>query len=208
MYGSKNGMSQEVICEIGLLKSLRHENIVKFHDIVSQTDSPILVFEYMHCNLTQYMDQHKFNLEPPAIKRIIYQLLNGIEYCHRNWVLHRDLKPENLLIDNNGNLKIGDFGSSSAFGMPIHVFEYSIVTTVAYCAPELLLGIGGKYGYHVDIWSAGCIMAELYIYKPLFEPSTLNREDSMKVAMEKSAGLYIQHYASSDDGLFVGKKNV
>lgn len=88
-------------------------------------------------------------------------------FCHQRRVLHRDLKPQNLLIDNNGNLKIADFGLARAFGIPVRAYTHEVVT-LWYRAPEVLLG-SPRYSCPVDIWSVGCIMAELITKKPLFQ---------------------------------------
>jgi cyclin-dependent kinase len=100
------------------------------------------------------------------VKKFTYQLLSGIRYCHAHRVLHRDLKPQNLLIDKEGNLKIGDFGLARAFGVPLRTYTHEVVT-LWYRAPEILLG-GRQYSTGVDMWSVGCIFAEMATRKPLF----------------------------------------
>jgi cyclin-dependent kinase 2 len=100
------------------------------------------------------------------IKSYLYQLLKGICFCHQHRVLHRDLKPQNLLIDRKGNLKIGDFGLARAVGIPIRTYTHEVVT-LWYRAPEILLG-GRQYSTPVDVWSIGCIFAEMVTCSPLF----------------------------------------
>ena len=99
-------------------------------------------------------------------QKFLYQLLNGIEKCHRHKVLHRDLKPQNLLINREGLLKLADFGLARAFGIPVKNFTHEVVT-LWYRAPDILLG-SKNYTTSVDIWSVGCIFAEIVTRKALF----------------------------------------
>lgn len=105
-------------------------------------------------------------MNPMLVKSYLHQLLSGLEFCHRHRFMHRDLKPQNLLIDKKGNLKIGDFGLARAFGVPIRTYTHEVVT-LWYRAPEILLG-GKHYATVMDIWSVGCIFAELVTRRPLF----------------------------------------
>ncbi|CAA2982596.1 cyclin-dependent kinase C-2-like [Olea europaea subsp. europaea] len=106
------------------------------------------------------------------------QLLTGLHYCHVNQVLHRDIKGSNLLIDNEGNLKLADFGLARSFSSDHNANLTNRVITLWYRPPELLLG-ATKYGPAVDMWSVGCIFAELLHGKPIFpgkdEPEQLNK---------------------------------
>lgn len=100
------------------------------------------------------------------VRKFTYQLLEGTRYCHAHRVLHRDLKPQNLLINKEGNLKLADFGLARAFGVPLRTYTHEVVT-LWYRAPEILLG-GRQYSTGVDMWSVGCIFAEMATRKPLF----------------------------------------
>lgn len=92
--------------------------------------------------------------------------MQSILFCHQRRVLHRDLKPQNLLIDNKGVIKLADFGLARAFGIPVRVYTHEVVT-LWYRAPEILLG-SQRYSTPVDIWSVGCIFAEMMTKRPLF----------------------------------------
>ena len=99
------------------------------------------------------------------------QLLSGLEHCHRHGVLHRDIKGSNLLINNRGILKIADFGLATFFNPHKSLPLTSRVVTLWYRPPELLLG-ATHYGASVDLWSAGCILGELYAGKPIMPGRT------------------------------------
>lgn len=102
----------------------------------------------------------------------------GIEKCHKHKVLHRDLKPQNLLINREGVLKLADFGLARAFGIPVKNFTHEVVT-LWYRAPDILMG-SKNYSTSVDIWSVGCIFAEIVNRKPLFAGQD-EREQLLKI---------------------------
>jgi len=103
-------------------------------------------------------------------KSFLLQLLRGIAYCHQHRVLHRDLKPQNLLTNHAGELKLADFGLARAFGIPVRSYTHEVVT-LWYRAPDVLMG-SRKYSTPVDIWSIGCIFAEMARGRPLLTGST------------------------------------
>jgi serine/threonine protein kinase len=162
------------------MKELKHENIVSLHDVIHTENKLMLVFEYMDKDLKKYMDSRGGGgqLDYITIKSFMHQLLQGIAFCHENRVLHRDLKPQNLLINNKGQLKLADFGLARAFGIPVNTFSNEVVT-LWYRAPDVLLG-SRTYNTSIDIWSAGCIMAEMYTGRPLF-PGTTNEDQLQKI---------------------------
>ncbi|KAF2276011.1 Pkinase-domain-containing protein [Westerdykella ornata] len=177
---SEEGTPSTAIREISLMKELKHENIVLLHDVIHTENKLMLVFEYMDKDLKRYMDAHGDHsaLDPPTIKSFMYQLLRGIAFCHENRVLHRDLKPQNLLINTRGQLKLADFGLARAFGIPVNTFSNEVVT-LWYRAPDVLLG-SRTYNTSIDIWSAGCIMAEMFTGRPLFAGNT-NEDQLQKI---------------------------
>jgi serine/threonine protein kinase len=160
------GVPSTAIREISLLKELAHPNIVRLVNVLLIENKLYLVFEFLDKDLRKYSDIVKKNMHKMLIKSYLYQLLKGICFCHQHRVLHRDLKPQNLLIDRKGNLKIGDFGLARAVGIPIRTYTHEVVT-LWYRAPEILLG-GRQYSTPVDVWSIGCIFAEMVTCSPLF----------------------------------------
>ncbi|GAB5369097.1 hypothetical protein AAMO2058_001375900 [Amorphochlora amoebiformis] len=160
------GVPSTAIREISLLRELQHPNIVNLKDVVHQNQKLYLVFEFLDQDLKKYMDYVGKNLHTMLVKSYVQQLLKGIAFCHAHRVLHRDLKPQNLLIDKKGVLKLADFGLARAFGIPVRTYTHEVVT-LWYRAPEILLG-GKEYSTPVDMWSVGCIFAEMATRTPLF----------------------------------------
>ncbi|KAJ1845631.1 Cyclin-dependent kinase catalytic subunit [Coemansia sp. RSA 2708] len=161
------GVPSTAIREISLLKELQHENIVKLFDIVYNDAKLYLVFEFLDLDLKKYMDSvGPGGLSPAQVKSYMHQLVKGIAFCHSHRTLHRDLKPQNLLIDQSGMLKIADFGLGRAFGVPLRVYTHEVVT-LWYRSPEILMG-SRHYSIGMDMWSVGCIFAEMVQRKPLF----------------------------------------
>ncbi|XP_039835941.1 probable serine/threonine-protein kinase At1g09600 isoform X5 [Panicum virgatum] len=139
--------------------------------IVALKKSLYLVFEYMEHDLAGLVATPGLKLTEPQIKCFVQQLLHGLDHCHKNGVLHRDIKGSNLLIDGNGMLKIGDFGLAISYDPNNPQPLTSRVVTLWYRPPELLLG-AAEYGAAVDMWSTGCILAELFAGKPIMPGRT------------------------------------
>ncbi|MGH0121619.1 UNVERIFIED_CONTAM: hypothetical protein FKN15_006596 [Acipenser sinensis] len=136
------GVPSSALREICLLKELKHKNIVRLHDVLHSDKKLTLVFEYCDQDLKKYFDSCNGDLDPEIVKSFMYQLLKGLAFCHSRNVLHRDLKPQNLLINR--------------------------VVTLWYRPPDVLFG-AKLYSTSIDMWSAGCIFAELAnAGRPLF----------------------------------------
>ncbi|KAJ1898902.1 Cyclin-dependent kinase catalytic subunit [Kickxella alabastrina] len=167
LEGDDEGVPSTAIREISLLKELQHDNIVRLLDIVYDDYKLYLVFEFLDLDLKKYMDSvGPAGLSPVQVKSYMHQLVKGIAFCHTHRTLHRDLKPQNLLIDQNGMLKIADFGLGRAIGVPLRVYTHEVVT-LWYRAPEILMG-SRQYSLAMDMWSIGCIFAEMVRRRPLF----------------------------------------
>ncbi|KAJ2243280.1 Cyclin-dependent kinase catalytic subunit [Coemansia sp. RSA 455] len=167
LEGDDEGVPSTAIREISLLKELQHENIVRLLDIVYSASKLYLVFEFLDLDLKKYMDSvGPAGLSPAQVKSYMHQLVKGLAFCHSHRTLHRDLKPQNLLIDQSGMLKIADFGLGRAFGVPLRIYTHEVVT-LWYRSPEILMG-SRHYSIGMDMWSVGCIFAEMVQRKPLF----------------------------------------
>ncbi|KAI0825211.1 kinase-like domain-containing protein [Trametes gibbosa] len=165
---AEEGTPSTAIREISLMKELKHVNIVRLYDVIHTETKLVLIFEYCERDLKKYMDVHgeRGALDPITVRSFMYQLLKGTAFCHENRVLHRDLKPQNLLINRKGELKLGDFGLARAFGVPVNTFSNEVVT-LWYRAPDVLMG-SRTYSTSIDVWSCGCIFAEMISGVPLF----------------------------------------
>ncbi|KAG2681871.1 hypothetical protein I3760_11G163900 [Carya illinoinensis] len=159
--------------EIHILRRLDHPNVIKLEGLVTSrmSCSLYLVFEYMDHDLAGLASHPGLKFTEAQVKCYMQQLLRGLDHCHSHGVLHRDIKGSNLLIDNNGILKIADFGLASFFNPHQSQPLTSRVVTLWYRPPELLLG-ATYYGTAVDLWSSGCILAELYAGKPIMPGRT------------------------------------
>ncbi|KAL9393250.1 hypothetical protein Peur_012535 [Populus x canadensis] len=159
--------------EILILRRLNHPNVVKLEGLVTSrmSCSLYLVFEYMEHDLAGLAASPAVKFTEAQVKCYMHQLLSGLEHCHKRGVLHRDIKGSNLLIDNEGILRIADFGLASFFDPNNKHPMTSRVVTLWYRPPELLLG-ATDYGVSIDLWSAGCILAELLAGKPIMPGRT------------------------------------
>ncbi|CAH9078651.1 unnamed protein product [Cuscuta europaea] len=159
--------------EIMILRKLDHPNIIKLEGIITSrlSCSIYLVFEYMEHDVSGLLGCPDIKFTESQVKCYMKQLLSGLEHCHSRGVMHRDIKGANLLVNNEGILKIGDFGLANYFNNRHRHPLTSRVVTLWYRPPELLLG-STDYGASVDIWSVGCVFGELLTGKPILQGRT------------------------------------
>ncbi|MBN3307178.1 CDK4 kinase, partial [Amia calva] len=167
----QDGLPLSTVREVALLKRLEqfdHPNIVKLMDVCAtlrtdQETKVTLVFEHVDQDLMLF---HTRTVDLcPSLQDLMKQLLCGLAFLHSNRVLHRDLKPENILVTSRGQVKLADFGLARIYSC--HMALTPVVVTLWYRAPEVLLHC--SYATPVDIWSSGCIFAEMFRRKPLFD---------------------------------------
>ncbi|KAF9259544.1 Pkinase-domain-containing protein [Marasmius fiardii PR-910] len=168
METEKDGFPVTAMREIKLLQSLRHDNVVRLHEMMVSSGSVYMVFEYMDHDLTGVLSQTQFIFSDAHLKSLCLQMLAGLGYLHHKGVIHRDIKGSNILINNRGELKLGDFGLARFYQKRRRADYTNRVITLWYRPPELLFG-ATIYGPEVDMWSAGCIMLELFTKKPVFQ---------------------------------------
>lgn len=169
------GVPPTTLREVSILRSLNSPYIVRLDDVLhteGRSGQPVLflVFEYLDHDLKQFMSSNYgkgVGIEPLLAKHFCYQILLGLKYCHACSIMHRDLKPQNLLIDvKSKTIKLADFGLGRVFTMPVSKYTHEVVT-LWYRAPEILLGTK-LYSTGVDIWSVGCILAEMILGRAVF----------------------------------------
>ncbi|CAN1297180.1 Mitogen-activated protein kinase 15 [Linum perenne] len=163
-----------ILREIKLLRLLRHPDIVEIKHIMlpasrREFKDIYVVFELMESDLHQVIKLNN-DLTPDHHQFFLYQLLRSLKYIHSAHVFHRDLKPKNILANADCKLKLCDFGLArvSFSNAPSAIFWTDYVATRWYRAPELCGSFSSKYTPAIDIWSIGCIFAELVTGKPLF----------------------------------------
>ncbi|GAB4828771.1 Mitogen-activated protein kinase 9 [Ancistrocladus abbreviatus] len=163
-----------ILREIKLLRLLQHPDIVKIKHIMlppsrREFKDIYVVFELMESDLHQVIKAND-DLTPEHYQFFLYQLLRGLKYIHSANVFHRDLKPKNILANADCKLTICDFGLArvSFNDTPSAIFWTDYVATRWYRAPELCGSFFSKYTPGIDIWSIGCIFAEMLTGKPLF----------------------------------------
>ncbi|KIY72757.1 Pkinase-domain-containing protein [Cylindrobasidium torrendii FP15055 ss-10] len=167
----KNGFPITALREINALMTCRHENVVNIREVVvgDTLTQVFVVMDFIEHDLKTLLQTMPAPFLQSEIKTLLLQLLSAVDHCHENWILHRDLKTSNLLMNNRGTIKVADFGLARRYGDPVGVGGLTqLVVTLWYRAPELLLG-ATKYSTAVDLWSVGCIFAELLTKEPLFQ---------------------------------------
>ncbi|XP_017766510.1 PREDICTED: cyclin-dependent kinase 4-like [Eufriesea mexicana] len=182
---TEDGLPTSTLREIATLKQLErfeHPHIVRLLDVCQgnylhlpsadgrseRLDRGLtlwLVFEHVERDLASYMAScPRPGIPSHLVKQMSKEILRGVEFLHSHRIIHRDLKPQNLLVSREGRIKIADFGLAKTYNFEMRLT--SVVVTQWYRAPEVLLGC--SYATPVDIWSVGCILAELSRLEPLF----------------------------------------
>ncbi|KAL5604046.1 hypothetical protein BROUX41_002038 [Berkeleyomyces rouxiae] len=168
-----DGLPPDAVREIKFLQELKHPNIISLLSVFSSKDQNLnLVLEYLPLGDLEMLirDTNAVRYGAGDIKAWMGMLTRAVWFCHENFVLHRDIKPNNLLISASGDIKLADFGLARAFADP-HQYMTCQVITRWYRPPELLFAVK-HYGGGADIWSVGCVFAELILRAPYLPGDT------------------------------------
>ncbi|XP_028310424.1 cyclin-dependent kinase 12 isoform X2 [Gouania willdenowi] len=174
----KEGFPITAIREIKILRQLKHRSVVNMKEIVTDKQDALdfkkdkgafyLVFEYMDHDLMGLLESGLVQFSHEHIRSFMRQLMEGLDYCHKNNFLHRDIKCSNILLNNRGQIKLADFGLARLYSSEESRPYTNKVITLWYRPPELLLG-EERYSPAIDVWSCGCILGELFTKKPIFQ---------------------------------------
>jgi serine/threonine protein kinase len=159
------GIPRSILREISILQSVNHPNLVQFKTALFQPGSIAIVTDYLEYDLRRFLHRRNRPMEPLLLQSYAFQLLCGVYHLHTHGIMHRDLKPENLLLDQEGMLKICDFGLSRFFTLPLGKYSPEVISTW-YRPPELLMG-ERSYDLSSEMWSIGCIIAEMARGRPI-----------------------------------------
>ncbi|XP_065175331.1 serine/threonine-protein kinase Nek2-like [Sycon ciliatum] len=166
-----------LVSEVNVLRELRHEHIVRYHDRVQDktTSTLFIVMEYCEGgDLAKRIDRRKKRrqggFDEPFVWRVLYQLASALSLCHHRKqggsILHRDIKPANVFLDDKENIKLGDFGLARILGHDTSMAK-TFVGTPYYMSPEQVLH--DRYNDKSDMWSLGCLVYELCSLRPPFQ---------------------------------------
>lgn len=207
--------AKRILREVKLMQHLDHPNLLKLTDMIdpptgSELEDIYMVTPFMQSDLHRIVySENQLTLD--HIQYVMYQVFCGLKYLHSAQIIHRDLKPSNILINEDCSIKICDFGLArgvTELTAEVELTEY--VVTRWYRAPEVICS-AQHYGYEIDIWAAGCILAELFLREPLFRGKSyvdqLNcifevlgtpSEDDMKCVTNAKASKYIAKLKNKD----------
>ncbi|XP_049409263.1 CBL-interacting protein kinase 18-like [Solanum stenotomum] len=170
----KAGLTEQTKREISVMALVKHPHVVQLYEVMATKSKIYFVIEHAKGG-ELFNTLTKGRLKEDVARKLFQQLINAVEFCHSRDVYHRDLKPENLLLDENGNLKVSDFGLSAlAESKRQDGLLHTTCGTPAYVAPEVISRKGYK-GVKADIWSCGVILFVLLAgYLPFYDSNLMN----------------------------------
>ncbi|KAL3869232.1 hypothetical protein ACJMK2_041940 [Sinanodonta woodiana] len=167
---AKPHQKQKILREVELQKDLKHKHVVEFHSYFEDEENVYIVLENCNRKSLVHMLKHRKTLTEPEVRYFMTQLVEGIKYIHRSNIIHRDLKLGNMLLNDDMQLKIADFGLATRVEYKGEK-KMTVCGTPNYIAPEVLQKRG--HSYEADVWAMGCVMYALLVGHPPFETATL-----------------------------------
>lgn len=167
---SKPHQRQKIMREVELQRHLKHPNVVEFHSFFEDDENVYITMENCNRKSLVYMLKHRKTLTEPEVRYYMSQLVSGVKHIHNCDIVHRDLKLGNMLLNNDMQLKIADFGLATRVDYEGEK-KMTVCGTPNYIAPEVLQKRG--HSYEADIWALGCVMYALLVGHPPFETATL-----------------------------------
>ena len=168
---TEDAPNKQVLRELLVLMNFSHPHIVKYNSVFVYHSNIVIEMEFCTSSLSNVIKQISKPFHVAQTKKIIRSIALGLKYLHDHDIIHRDIKPGNIFIDENCIVKLGDFGSSRIITNYNNGNLTPLVGTKWYKAPEIIFG-NKIYDKTVDIWSFGCLMAELFLLEPLFPGAT------------------------------------
>ena len=162
----EDGVPAATVREIAICKEVDHVNVHKLVEVIAQVDRITLVFERMDMDLGTYLRKLNGPLDSALLRSYAFQLLCGVAYLHSIRVLHRNINTNDLLLNRKGLLKVSNFETARIYSVPMSALTPHL-RNVWYAAPETLLG-AETYACEADMWSVGCVFAEMVRRTPLF----------------------------------------
>ncbi|KAF1743990.1 hypothetical protein MXB_4499, partial [Myxobolus squamalis] len=166
----KQHQKDKMASEIAIHKSMDHPNVVKFYSYFEDRQNVYILLELCGKRTFLELQKRRRTLTDPEVRYYMHQLVNAVKYMHENRVIHRDLKLGNLFLDDNLQIKVGDFGLAARIEY-VGERKKTLCGTPNYIAPEILNK--GGHSLEVDIWSMGCILYTVYVGEPPFETSNV-----------------------------------
>ncbi|CAB3383428.1 Hypothetical predicted protein [Cloeon dipterum] len=166
----KHNAREKVVQEINIHKSLKHPNVVGFSGFFENSGNVYIILELCKRRSMMELQRRRKKLTEPEARFYLHQVLLGVHYLHERNIIHRDLKLGNLFLNDNLQVKLGDFGLAT-------IVEFkgerkkTLCGTPNYIAPEVLNKVG--HSFEVDVWSIGCILYTLLVGRPPFETTSL-----------------------------------
>ncbi|XP_042324187.1 serine/threonine-protein kinase PLK4 isoform X2 [Sceloporus undulatus] len=167
----KAGMVQRVQNEVKIHCQLKHPSILELYNYFEDSNYVYLILEMCHNGeMSRFLKNRKKRFSEEEVRHFMHQIITGMLYLHSHGILHRDLTLSNLLLTNNMNIKIADFGLATQLKMP-HEKHYTMCGTPNYISPEI--ATRSAHGLESDVWSLGCMLYTLLVGKPPFDTDTV-----------------------------------